>query len=88
MANGKPNGNGYLSRPNILMYGLIALVGGGGAVGVNQASSEKVDGVERRVDSLETTQAVILEKVENIEEKIDDAKDNQEEILEILREQR
>ena len=81
------NGNGYLNKPNMLIYALIALVGGGGAIGVNQASSTKVDSVERRVDSLETTQAVILEKVTNIEDDLDEARDDQKEMLKILREQ-
>ena len=80
------NGNGYLNKPNVLIYALIAIVGGGGAIGVNQSSSAKVDGVERRVDSLETQQAVILEKVTNIEEDIDEARDDQKEMLRILRE--
>ena len=88
MANGnsKP-GNGYLSRPNILMYALIALVGGGGAVGVNQASSEKVDKVERRVDQLETDTAVIKEKVGNIDKRLENVDEDVNEILKILRNQ-
>ena len=81
------NGNGYLNKPNVLIYALIALVGGGGAIGVNQKSSNKVDKVERRVDNLETNQAVILEKVTNIEEDLDEARDVQEEMLDLLRKQ-
>ena len=87
MANETPR-NGYLTRPNLLMYALIALVGGGGAVGVNQASTDKVDKVERRVDNLETDTAVIKEKVSNIEEDLEKVDDKVDDILEILREGR
>ena len=64
MTNSKPNNsNGYFSKQNLLIYGTILGVGGGGFAAGGQSAAQ----VERRVDSLETTQAVILEKVRNIE---------------------
>ena len=73
-----------LSKQSVAIYGAILLVGGGGGVvGVKSA-----DGVERRVDNLETTQAVILEKVENIEKNQDrieqDSKDRHRALLDAI----
>jgi hypothetical protein len=86
-----PNANGYLKGPNVLMYALIALIGGGGGVVSNQtsnAAAEKASKVERRVDSLETDTAVIKEKLENIEDnqaRIEgDNKDRHEDLIEAI----
>ena len=79
MANGP-----LLTKQTAAIYGAILLIGGGGGVvGVKSA-----DGVERRVDDLETTQAVILEKVKNIEENQDriedDSKERHEDVMEAI----
>ena len=84
MANS--NSHGYFSKQNLLIYGTILGVGGGGFAAGGQSAAE----VERRVDSLETTQAVILEKVKNIEanqDRIEEGnKDAHDAILEAIKE--
>jgi hypothetical protein len=59
-----PIGNGYLSRQNLPVYMLAALIGGGGAVGGTTVAGGKL---ERRVDEVEATQREISVKLENIE---------------------
>jgi hypothetical protein len=87
------NTDGFLTKPNVLMYALIALVGGGSSIASNQtsdAAKEKAEAVERRVDQLEVDTAVIREKVGNIEEgqkRIEeDNKDRHGDLLEAIRE--
>jgi chromosome segregation ATPase len=70
-----PTSNG-LNKPNVLIAAAIILAGGGGGVGGAMAGGsrarEEAGRVERRVDGLETTQAVIKEKVTNMEDDLDE----------------
>jgi hypothetical protein len=80
--------NGF-NRQNAIIGAAIILAGGGGGIGGAMAGAEKAEKVERRVDQLETTQAVIKEKVTNIEEnqtRIEgDNKDRHKEVLDAIK---